>query len=119
MNEPQRADFGRTSHRAPAFVIDGRQPGGEIRHLDQFEELPRPGMALGLADPAHLQTERDVVEAVELREQRIALKPARRLVTGKFVGESQQWSRNSGEQLKGRFGVSSRACRRTRSRPLE
>ena len=50
----------------------------EIGHLHQAEEFPRLGMALGLADAAHLQAEGHIVEATEMREQRVALEHHRR-----------------------------------------
>ena len=51
----------------------GGQPRGVVAHLHQVEELARAPMPLGLADPAHLEAEGDVVEAVEMREQRVVL----------------------------------------------
>ncbi len=50
-----------------------RQPLGQHLHLDQAQHLARLGAALRLADAAHPQAKRDVVDAVKMREQCIAL----------------------------------------------
>jgi len=46
---------------------------GERRHVHQLEHLERPGTPLALADATHLQAERDVVDAAQMREQGITL----------------------------------------------
>ena len=45
-----------------------RQPFGMSVHLDEAQHLERRGATLGLTDAAHLQAERDIVDAVEMRE---------------------------------------------------
>ena len=49
------------------------QPQRIVRHMHQLQEIARPFMPLGLRHAAHLQTERHVVEAIQMREQSIAL----------------------------------------------
>ena len=55
-----------------------RQPRRIVRHLHEVEKFARAPMPLGLGDAAHLQAECDVVQAVQMREQRVALKHHRR-----------------------------------------
>ena len=42
-------------------------------HLHELQHLPRLAAPLGLGDAAHLEAEGDVVEAVEMRKERVAL----------------------------------------------
>ena len=57
-------------------------PAGQLRreplrlglHLDKAQHLTRLGATLDLRHTAHAQAERDVVDAVEMREERVALK---------------------------------------------
>ena len=53
------------------------------RHVHQGEELHRLGVALGLADTAHLQREGDVVAAIEMRKQCVALEHHRGAAAGR------------------------------------
>jgi len=59
-----------------------RQTVGKILHFHQPQEPARPVVPRGLADPPHLQAERDIVEAVQMRKERIALKHHRRAPPG-------------------------------------
>ncbi|GJD77875.1 hypothetical protein NBEOAGPD_1086 [Methylobacterium gregans] len=51
----------------------GRHPLGEVGHLHEVEHGERPRAALGLAHAPHLQAEGDVVAAIEVGEQGVAL----------------------------------------------
>ena len=56
---------------------------GEGRHGDELEKLHRLLAPLRLVDAAHLQREGDVVDAIEMREQRVALEHHRRAALGR------------------------------------
>jgi len=67
----------RSRERNPLLLTSRELRGqtlGKILHFHQPQKLARPGMPRSLADPSHLQAERDIVEAVRMRKQRIALK---------------------------------------------
>ena len=75
----------RTRQRDPLLLAARELSGnalGERRHGDEFEKLHRLSAPLRLFDAAHLLREGDVVDAIEMREQRIALKHHRRTALG-------------------------------------
>ncbi len=51
----------------------GRLALGVAVHMDQLEQLHRLGSPLGRLDAAHLEAEGDIVDAIQMREQRVAL----------------------------------------------
>ncbi len=61
----------------------GRQALGEVGHLHEVEHGERLRPPLGLADAAHPQAEGDVVPAVEMREQGVALEHHRGAALGR------------------------------------
>ena len=69
-----------------ALLLAARQLRGhalsERIHRNELEEFHRLLAARRLVDPAHLQGERDIVEAGQMREQRVALKHHRRAALG-------------------------------------
>ena len=56
----------------------GRQTAGEGLHLHALQHVERLGAALLLVDAAHAQAEGDVVGAIEMRKQGVALEHHRR-----------------------------------------
>ncbi len=86
--EQQHARLGdeRARQRDALLLAAGklrRHALGVRRHRDEFEELHRPLAPRLLLDAAHLQRERDIVDAGEVRKQRVALKHHRRAALGR------------------------------------
>jgi hypothetical protein len=85
------ADSGSSSSRICGVVMSARA----WRHGDEFEELHRRLAPRRLVDPPHLEREGDIVDAAEMREQRVALKHHRRAALGgRQVGDVGRTDQN-------------------------